>query len=515
MKLKILFTSDLHGYFFPTDYIHAGYQPMGVNALAGMFRAARDEATLTIDGGDTLQGSPLAYYAAHHGKIPLLAQAMNDAGYDYVTVGNHDFNYGYAALSGYLNALNARVLAANVDDLGGEMPFFPSDVRVLPNGLRVGIVGAVTDWVNRWEKPANLTRLRVNDTLSAVQRAYESIRNQCDVTVCVYHGGVEKDLETGRVYSSSGENLACRIAETCPFDILLTGHQHLAIPSGKWMRSHIVQTPANAPCYAEVVWEDGRISSRLVYAEGKGTPSDAFSALENEVEAWLDTPISRLNRALTPEEPLCMALHGSPIANLFNRVQTQASGCGVSCTSLANRVRGFAENVTVRDVVSTYVYPNTLVLLRVTGAQLKAAMENCASYFEIDADGHVTVSEKFLKPKVSHYNFDYYSGVEYRFELSMPVGSRVVELRRNGQPVRPEDELTLCVNNYRATGVGGYDVLRTCPHEKELLTEMSEILLDFFAANPLVTVDEASPYRVTYRGKTVSGGSVHEAEPQQ
>ena len=503
MKLKILFTSDLHGYFFPTDYIHTGCRPMGVNALSGMFRAARDENTLTIDGGDTLQGSPFAYYAAHHGRVPLLAQAMNDAGYDYVTVGNHDFNYGYDVLSGYLNALNAKALAANVEDLGGEMPLLQTDVRALPNGLRVGVVGAVTDWVNRWEKPANLAKLRVNDTLSAVQRAYESLRGKCDVTVCVYHGGVEKDLDTGRVYSDSGENLACRIAETCPFDILLTGHQHLVIPSAKWARSHIVQTPANAPCYAEVVWEDGEISSRLVPAEGEGTPSAALSALENEVEAWLDTPVSRLNRPLAPEKPLLMALHGSPIANLFNRVQTQVSGCDVSCTSLANEVRGFAENVTVRDVVSTYVYPNTLVLLRVTGAQLKEAMENCASYFEMDKGGHVTVSEKFMKPKVSHYNFDYYSGVEYRFELSNPVGSRVAELTRNGRPVKPDDVFTMCVNNYRATGVGGYDALRDCPHEREILTEMSEILLDFFAANPLVTVDEASPYRVTYRGKPV------------
>ena len=504
MRLKILFTSDLHGYFFPTDYIHAGYRPMGVNALAGMFRAARDENTLTIDGGDTLQGSPLAYYAAHHGRAGLLAQAMNDAGYDYVTVGNHDFNYGYDVLSGYLNALNARALAANVEDLGGQMPLFKTDVRTLPNGLRVGIVGAVTDWVNRWEKPANLTKLRVNDTLSAVQRAYESLRGTCDVTVCVYHGGVEKDLETGKVYSDSGENLACKIAEICPFDILLTGHQHLAIPSAKWARSHIVQTPANAPCYAEVLWEDGEISSRLVPAEGEGAPSAALSALEDEVEAWLDTPVSCLNRPLAPEKPLLMALHGSPIANLFNRVQTRVSGCDVSCTSLANEVRGFAENVTVRDVVSTYVYPNTLVLLRVTGAQLKEAMENCASYFEMGEDGRVTVSEKFMKPKVSHYNFDYYSGVEYCFELSEPAGSRVVELTRNGRPVKPDDTLTMCVNNYRATGVGGYDALRDCPHEREILTEMSEILLDFFAANPLVTVDETSPYRVTYRGKPAS-----------
>ena len=73
----------------------------------------------------------------------------------------------------------------------------------------------------------------------------------------------------------------------------------------------------------------------------------------------------------------------------------------------------------------------------------------------------------------------------------------------DGTPVKDTDVFPIAVNNYRATGVGGYDALRDCPHEREILTEMSEILLDFFAANPLVTVDEASPYRVTYHGKPV------------
>ena len=68
-----------------------------------------------------------------------------------------------------------------------------------------------------------------------------------------------------------------------------------------------------------------------------------------------------------------MAAHGSLIANFFNQVQLEASGADISSTSLANTVKGFEQDVTIRDVVSTYIFPNTLVTLAVNRAQLKRA----------------------------------------------------------------------------------------------------------------------------------------------
>ena len=77
---------------------------------------------------------------------------MNRCGYDYVTLGNHDFNYGMAYLDSYLDALHARCVCQNVRRADGSTRF-PARVHTLENGLRVGIVGIVTDYVNIWERP--------------------------------------------------------------------------------------------------------------------------------------------------------------------------------------------------------------------------------------------------------------------------------------------------------------------------------------------------------------------------
>ena len=122
-------------------------------------RFPKDGNTLIIDGGDTIQGSPLTYYCyGHHLPLPV-ADALNDRQYDFVTLGNHDFDDGYGALESYLTRLNAQCLCANVTDRTGGLPLLPYAVRTMENGLRVGVIGLVTHWVTLWEKPENLTPL--------------------------------------------------------------------------------------------------------------------------------------------------------------------------------------------------------------------------------------------------------------------------------------------------------------------------------------------------------------------
>ncbi len=90
------------------------------------------------------------------------------------------------------------------------------------------------------------------------------------------------------------------------------------------------------------------------------------------LNGWLDRPIGHLSRALWPEDKLTMALESSTIAAFFNQVQLEASGADISCAALPNSLRGFDSAVTVRDVVASYVYSNTLVVLRVTGGIIAA-----------------------------------------------------------------------------------------------------------------------------------------------
>ena len=106
-RFTIYFTSDLHGYIYPTDYRSREERDMGLFKCASQFR--KDGNTLVIDGGDILQGSPLGAFCHDTlGNASRFAEMMNRCGYDYVTLGNHDFNYGMAYLDSYLDTVFAR-----------------------------------------------------------------------------------------------------------------------------------------------------------------------------------------------------------------------------------------------------------------------------------------------------------------------------------------------------------------------------------------------------------------------
>lgn len=130
--LTIRYTSDTHGYLYPTSYADMQDRPMGLMKLASEY--PHDGNTLIIDGGDTIQGSPLTNLYQRlspeekaacltedtYGTHPIAAM-MNLAGYQFVTLGNHDFNYGVDALLDYLTNLDALCLCANIRDKEGRL----------------------------------------------------------------------------------------------------------------------------------------------------------------------------------------------------------------------------------------------------------------------------------------------------------------------------------------------------------------------------------------------------------
>ncbi len=493
-RMTLWFTSDTHGYVFDTDFISR--EPSDIGLLG--FRFPKDENTLVIDGGDTINGSPLISFCQSTGQHLPVADVMNQLGYDYVTLGNHDFNNGPDYLANYLNALNARCLCANVSDAQGRLNVLPWAVHTLGNGLRVGLVGLVTNWVNKWEKPEHLTGLTVSDPLPAARAAVEALQREgVDVMVGIYHGGLERDPDTGRLLSDTDENIACRLCEALPFDVLLTGHQHIAMVEKHWHGTHIVQTPQNAACAVQVVLDDaGAFHSKLVHARRGGAMMPVQASLRSGMEKWLDEPIGHLSRSIWPEDKLKMAMEGSPIANFFNAVQLWASGADVSCTALPNELRGFDKNVSVRDVVSSYIYTNTLVVLEVAGRVLKQALEQCATYFEVADDGRLSIARAFLEPKEAHFNYDYFSGIEYTFDLSRPIGQRVTRLTRKGKAVGEDDKLTLAMCDYRATGAGNFDMYRKCPRVREIPTEISELILKFILEKKNIEIPDARTFCV-------------------
>ena len=495
-NLKLYFTSDLHGYVYPTDYMDKSEKNIGILNIINQFK--KDGNTLIIDAGDTIQGSPFTNYLSNSEfDVHPIATIFNEGGYDYITLGNHDFNYGYDYLKSYLTNLNAKCLCANVVDKTSTLPILPYDIKTLENGLKVGLIGFTTDFINIWERSENLTNFNVNDTISSIKPYYEELKNKVDVLIGIYHGGFEYDLDSHKKLSETKENIAYKICNELQFDLLLTGHQHMEIANIDLHGTHIVQTPHNGSKFIELNLEFDNnkiqnISSKLidVVLNPNKTMYYKFLSLEEQVQEWLDTPVGFLDTELQPTSHLDMALNGSYLANFINQIQLSESNADISCTSFANVIKGFDKNVTVRDILSTYPYPNTLVVFEVNRKYLKLALERCASYFDYQ-DNNITISDSFLKPKVEHYNYDYFANIDYTFDIAKEVGQRVTSIIYNGKELDDNATLTLVMNNYRASGAGGYDFYTECKIVKEILMEMPDIIIDYFKNNKNVSVDKS------------------------
>ena len=505
--LNIRFTSDTHGYLYPTSYADTQDRDMGLMKLASAF--PHDGNTLIIDGGDTIQGSPMTnlYYRLSageqaacltsdtYGANPFSAM-MNLAGYHFVTLGNHDFNNGVDALYDYLSNLDALCLCCNIRDKEGKLPIAPYAIHALENSLRVGLVGACTHHVRIWENPETVKKLIIEEPVPLLKTILDEIRPQCDITVLIYHGGFECDLDTGRRLTQSTENEACRICEELGFDLLLTGHQHIPLAGRSYKNSYLVQPAYRAPHAVSVcitVQDDGskQIQSELTSAQGDAMPEAAalLAPLDERVQRWLDTPAGHLDIALTAEDHLHSAIHGSPLANFINTVQLAASGAKISACALPNEFKGLPTTVTIRDVVSTYIYTNTLVVLEMNRAQLKQYMERSAEYFDHDAQGNLVISESFLRPKVQHYNYDYFSGVDYTLDTTRVCGDRITSIRIEGHEMTDTETVTVCINSYRASGAGDYDFLVGQKGAADIQTDVADAMIEYIVSHPDVKID--------------------------
>ena len=149
-------------------------------------------------------------------------------------------------------------------------------------------------------------------------------------------------------------------------------------------------------------------------------------------------------------------LKGNHIADFFNFLQLQATGADISCSALNNNLYSFSRNVTVREILASYQYPNSICTVEVGEKEIRQALERCAEFF-ILTEEDPSISKAFLEPKAELYNYDYYYGLSYSFDLSRPLGHRVTRLLWKGQEIG-EKKLTLAMSNYRVTGAGGYSM---------------------------------------------------------
>jgi 2',3'-cyclic-nucleotide 2'-phosphodiesterase/3'-nucleotidase len=152
--------------------------------------------------------------------------------------------------------------------------------------------------------------------------------------------------------------------------------------------------------------------------------------------------------------------------------------------------------VTVRDISGLYVYENTLVVMEVTGQQLKDALEHSAKYFKPYEPGKTL--EELIDEKIPAYNFDIAEGVTYEINLRKPIGQRIEKLEFQGKPVTPTQKFRLATNNYRVNGGGGYTMYKGAPVVYKSSEEIRELIIDWVERNKTIPTEPTNNWKIIH-----------------
>ncbi|QTD39945.1 bifunctional UDP-sugar hydrolase/5'-nucleotidase [Sporosarcina sp. Te-1] len=509
LEIVVLETSDIHGNIFPLNYGSNQTEQVGLAKIASLIKREREEHehVLLIDNGDLIQGTPLAYHAikmASERPNPLI-QAANELQYDAAVFGNHEFNYGTNVLEHIIEQANFPWLSANLlDEKTGE-PYFGKPYMIQTvGGVKVGILGLTTSYIPNWEEPAHITGIQFADPVETAKQWVTHLRERegADLLIVSYHGGFERDPETGEPTEMlTGENKGYELCmEVEGIDVLLTGHQHRQLAGTKINGVLIVQPGHMGQTLGKVTlqledrngrWAVVQKTSELLSVNGV-EPDESIlklaSTYEEATQEWLDTPIGHIEGDMVIRDAVQTRLQDNPLVEFINRVQMEVTKVTISNTAIfSNQSPGLPENVTMRDIVANYIYPNTLKVLRISGQDMKDALERSAAYFKQYDGGTIEVSPSFLEPKPQHYNYDMWEGIDYIINISKPVGERIVQLEHAGKPVDMSGEYDVVMNNYRAGGGGDYLMYQNKPVVQEVPTDVSELLANYFLEHKTVT----------------------------
>jgi 2',3'-cyclic-nucleotide 2'-phosphodiesterase/3'-nucleotidase len=564
VRVTVLGTTDLHGnvfnwdYFKNKEYDDTAHNDIGVAKVATLVKAARKKfrkrgPVLLLDAGDTIQGTPLAYYYARIAPITTsgvhpMAAAMNTMRYDAAALGNHEFNYGLATLRAYESQLEFPLLGANAVDPATKRPVFPPYVikkyRIAPGRrLKVGILGLVTPGVAIWDKANVQGKVEFPGLVEqAAKYVPEMKKKGCDLVIVSAHSGADTSSSYGDALPYP-ENAASLVAAQVPdIDAILVGHAHKEIPqrfvtnttTGKavllvepyyWgMRLAVMNLTVEWQARKKE-WKLVRSHSQLLNsntAKEHGKVSKAVRAQHDKVVGYVNAPIGTSTAALSAARAV---VEDVPIIDFVQFVQGQAVKAGLTGADATLPVLSIAApfsrsasfpsgEVSVRDVAGLYIYDNTLLAVKVTGAQVKDYLEFSARYFKkITGTGPFAINDltNAVTPAAPNgtpdYNFDSVAGLDkkltYKIDVAKDPGSRILDLAYDGVAVTPVQEFALAVNNYRQSGGGGFPAVSTAPVVYNQQVEIRQLLIDWVTTNH--TINPASFASVDW--KLVSNGA--------
>lgn len=531
VKLRIMQTADLHMYLSDYDFFEDTQKSsFGLVRTASLIKQARREVpnTILIDNGDLIQGNPMgdyqfdAYQTSGKLQVHPLTQIMTHLAYDVGNIGNHEFNFGLAYLQDLVASLPFPYVCANVYKLEDDQPLFKPFVMLEPqvvdadgskHSLKVAVIGVVPPQIMNWDKNHLHDKVRVTDMRDAVKLYLPQVKQAgADLVIVVAHAGIEPSEQ-----EQMEENAVVGITKIEGVNAVFAGHHHRVFPGPDY--AHIPNadlergTINGIPVVMPGFWgshlglidfhlkQDGdawqvekfEVVNRPI-SERDGATVKALVEADAEVAAlltdslqktrtWLDEPIGTLRNPVQSYFSLVADSGVIQIVQDAQRwyVEDLVRGTELAYFPILSAAAPFragypdskayidipAGKVSLKEMAEIYIYPNTLKVLKLTGAEVREWLERAAAMYA-QVTPKTEAPQALINKAFAHYNFDMIDGVTFQIDASQPARydaegnlvnpdhHRIENLKWRKVSVYDDQEFLVVTNSYRAYGGGNF-----------------------------------------------------------
>ena len=481
VKLKLIETSDIHGNFFPYNFIT---QQDWNGSFARVYTYVQQERQtygdnlLLMDNGDILQGQPSAYYYNFMDTVSthITAAMMNYMGFVVGNMGNHDVEAGHAVYDRWIKQCNFPVLGANIIRTSDGQPYLKPYEIIERDGIKIAVLGMITPAIPTWLPETLWKGLSFADMEQTARKWIPIIqeKEKPDVVIGLFHAGKEARTIAGKYR----EDASAEIAERIPgFDIIMMGHDHRRF-CGKIANSQgdsvlLINPANNGRTVGDIeicLTVDG---DNVVRKSIQGTltdmdklqPSQEFMAQFTPQYQAVKTFVSEKVGTFTETISTRPAYFGpSAFIDFIHSLQLDLTGADISFAAPLSFDAEIKEgDIRISDMFNLYKYENMLYTMELTGKEIKGFLEESyaiwTNQMQSAEDHLLLLTERkdsngytFTNPS---FNFDSAAGIIYTVDVTKPAGQKItIQSLANGEPFDLNKTYRVALNSYRGNGGG-------------------------------------------------------------
>ena len=477
--LTILYTNDIHSKVEPfiARYVDEQRPVGGFANVASYIKQQKSQApdnTVVLDAGDFFSGSTVDTLTNGEAIIDV----MNNMGYDIVSIGNHEFDYGWDNTLVQLAKAKFEVLLGNVFFEGSDKPFWDKPYTIIErDGLKIGVIGLHGKFAFYDTVAANMRQnLEARDEIEFLQMYLDELRPQVDITIALMHQGTPaRQSSTGATDVRRALDKDIQTAKQVKgLDILVTGHAHVGTPEVIEVDDTlIVSTDAYGINVGKLTvdFDEKAGKVRDFDFELKTIWADEWKAdaqTQQRIDKWKGVVDTIVSEKLANTEITLTRAYGesSTLGNLVADSIMPNFTDGELAFTNSGGIRADIEagDITYGDVIDALPFPNFPVVMDLTGEQIRSLMEHAAGL----TNGVMQVS----------------SGVYLAYDSSKSTGERVKTLTLNGKPIIDAQVYRVVTNNFLADGGDGFAAFTEGKNRKDRAGEPLSIGFKQYLSRP-------------------------------